>query len=95
MSKEVIITPRGKQALVRQDDEKSRVSEHGLITPSNIEQERKAIGTLVAVGPEITDLKVGQRVIYGAFAGEALKVTSGGKEVDFVLLFDEDILATI
>lgn len=89
------ITPRGKQILVKQEDEKSRVSEHGLSTPDSVEQERKAIGEVVAVGPEIKDVKKGDRVIYGAFAGEKIKLQESTKEVDYVLLFDEDVLAFI
>ena len=89
------INPRGKQILVRQEDEKSRISEHGLSMPDSVEQERKAIGEVVAVGPEIKDVKKGDKVIYGAFAGEQIKLQQSTKEVDYVLLFDEDVLAFI
>lgn len=78
------------------DGEESRESQHGLLTPSNVEKEQKAIGTVVAVGSEIKDIKKGDRVIYGAFAGEQLKLKDNPlKKVDYVLLFDEDILAFI
>lgn len=89
------IKPRGKQVLVQPDPEESRESKYGIITPSNVEQERKAIGTVLAVGPEIKDVKRGDRVIYGAFAGEKIKLSESAKEVDYVLLFDEDVLAFI
>jgi len=87
------IKPRGKQILVRPDGEASRVSEHGLITPSNVEQEKKSVGTVEAVGPDIKDVKKGDRVIYGTYAGERIKLHNGKEEVDFALLFDEDVLA--
>ncbi len=83
------IRPRKNQILVEPDPEESRESAHGIITPSNVEQERKAVGTVQAVGPDIRDVSKGDRVIYGAFAGEKLKL--GDQE--FVLLFDEDVLA--
>jgi chaperonin GroES len=89
------IKPRGKQVLVVPDGEESRVSEHGLVTPGNVEQEKKAIGTVVAVGPEIKDMKKGDRVIFGVFAGERIRMRESAKEVDYILLFDEDILALI
>ena len=95
MSKNLKIRPRGKQILVKQEDEKSRISELGLSLPDSVEQERKAIGEVVAVGPEIKDVKKGDRVIYGAFAGEKIKLQESTKEVDYVLLFDEDVLAFI
>ena len=89
------IIPRGKQVLVKPNDAESRVSEHGIISPDNEEQETKAIGTVIAVGPEIKDIKEGNKVIYGAFAGEQISFKESTEEVDFVLLFDEDVLAFI
>ena len=95
MKKEIKITPRGKQILVEPDGESARESEYGIVTPDNVEQETKAFGTVIAVGPDITDVKEGQRVIYGAFAGEQISFHESAKDVDFVLLFDEDVLAFI
>lgn len=89
------IIPRAKQVLIKPDDEASRVSDSGLVRPSNVEQERKAIGTVLAVGSDIKDIKKGDRVIYGAYAGEAIQLRESNKEVDYKLLFDEDILAFI
>ena len=95
MKKTPKIIPRGKQILVKPDGEGSRVTDSGLVMPSNVEQEQKAIGTVLAVGSEIKDIKKGQRVIYGAFAGEKLKLNESSKEVDYMILFDEDVLAFI
>ena len=36
------IIPRGSQILVKPDPEKDRKSKSGLLTPDNVEQERKA-----------------------------------------------------
>jgi len=89
------ITPRAKQVLVKPDGVESRESESGIITPSNIEQEQKAIGTVIAVGSDIKDIYRDDRVIYGAYAGEVIKFREGGKDVEYRILFDEDILAFI
>lgn len=89
------IIPRGKQILIQQDGKEPRESKHGILMPSNVEQEQKAIGTVIAVGPEIKDVKKDDRVIFGAFAGEKLKFKESGKEVEYVLLFDEDVIAFI
>ena len=94
MSKQKI-TPRGKYILVQPDGKESRESEFGILTPSNVEQEQKAIGTVLSVGNEIKDVKKGDRVVYGAYAGEKIKFKESSKEVDFVLLHDEDVLAFI
>jgi co-chaperonin GroES (HSP10) len=91
----ISIIPRGKNVLVQRDDPKDRKSEHGIITPDNVDQEQKAYGTVIEVGPLIKDLKKGDHVIYGAYAGEDIEVDEKGKKVDYKLLDDEDIIAFI
>lgn len=85
------IHPRGKQVLVQPDSKESRENEHGLITPSNVEQEQKSIGKVIAVGPEIKDIKKGDRVIYGTYAGDDLSI----EDNDYKLLNEEFVLAFI
>jgi co-chaperonin GroES (HSP10) len=89
------IYPRSKQILVKPDSEESRESESGILTPDNVEQEKKSIGTVISVGKEIEDIKKDDRVIYGAYSGERLKFKEGMKEYEFVLLHTDDVLATI
>lgn len=87
------ITPRGKRILVKRDAPESRENEAGIITPDNVEQEQKAFGTVVDVGREIKDVKKGDRVIYGAYAGEIIVQSEKGKQVEYRLLDDEDVIA--
>jgi len=90
MSK-ITIKPRGKQVLIKPDAEKSRESENGIITPSNVEQEQKAIGTVIAVGTDVKDIKKGDRVVYGVFAGDPIKFD----EVDYKFVHEEFILGIL
>ena len=87
------ITPRRDQVLVKPDEDDSHVSDHGIIKPDNVEEETKAFGEVVSTGPEVKDLKKGDRVVYGKFAGEQLSVKEKGEEVEYVLLQDEWVLA--
>lgn len=89
----MIIKPRKNQILVKPDPEPAKETENGLVRPDNEEQERKAIGTVEAVGPDIKDVKKGDRIIFGAFAGE--KIEFEKENTEFLLLFDEDVLAFI
>lgn len=90
------IKPRAKQVLVRPDEETPRENAAGIIRPANEEQEQKAIGTIEAVGAGIDDLKKGDRVIYGAYAGEEISLSDAkGKDVVYKILFDEDVLALL
>lgn len=88
------IIPRHTQILVKPDEPLSGKTESGLVRPENEEKEKQAKGTVVAVGPEVEDVKPGNRVIYGAYAGEEL-IYETVDEDDHILLFDEDVLAFI
>lgn len=89
------ILPRGKRILVQRDEPESKESEHGIYTPDTAEQEQKAFGTVIQVGKGIDDLKAGDRVIYGAYAGEIIEQSDKGKKVEYRLLDDEDVIAFI
>lgn len=80
---------------VRQDEPESKVTDFGLIVPEDDEQEQKASGVVLAVGDEVKGIKKGDHVIYGAYAGEKMKMKEGNKEVDFLLVHDEDVIAFI
>ena len=89
------IIPLNKQVLVIPNDPVSRTRKSGLQTPDDEDQERKAIGIVEAVGPEVTNVKKGDRVIYGAYAGESLSLEETKNEDDYILLFNEDVLAIL
>ena len=87
--------PRGKYVLVRPDNDQDKENEFGLITPSNVEQEKKSIGVVIEVGPEITDIKPNDKVVFGTYAGETMMVTEEGKEVEYRMILEEDIIAFV
>ena len=89
------ILPRGKRILVRRDEKESKVSDYGIALPENTESEQKAFGTVVEVGDGISDVKKGDRVIYGAYAGEQIELQEKGKKVEYRLLDDEDVIAHV
>jgi chaperonin GroES len=93
MSKIKKIVPRGSWVLVRPAEKESRETEQGLILPESEEREQKAVGIVEAVGSEVKDIKKGDEIIYGAFAGENIKRRENNKEVEYKLLLDEDIIA--
>ena len=93
--KKIIIVPRGSQILVRVDEAESRESVYGIIVPDEVEQERKSQGVVESVGSEIGDVKKGDKVIYGTYAGETIKLMEKGKKVEFKLLADSDVIAFI
>ena len=48
-------------------------------------------GTVTAVGPGVSDVKVGDRVLFGKYAGQAVKVD--GQEV--MVMREEDIMGVL
>lgn len=92
-SKEKKVIPRGKYVLVLQEEPQTRESEFGIITPDSDEQEQKARGVVQEVGSDVKDLKKGDEVIFGAYAGEELITTKDFKEIKYRLLYDDDIIA--
>lgn len=87
------IIPRGKYILVLRDEPESKENKFGLITPENVESEQKAFGTVIAVGADIKDVKKGERVIFGVFAGEEIEVEEKNKKVTYRLIEDEYVIA--
>ena len=79
--------------LIRPDVNDARENEAGLIIPNNVELEQKSYGIVEAIGEEIKGVKVGDKVIYGTYAGESISFNENGKEVEFKLVFDEDVIA--
>lgn len=89
------IIPRGKYILVKPDSGTVRETEHGLSVPKDVEQEQKAMGEVIEVGSEIKDIKKGERVVYGAYAGENIKILEGGAKILYKLLHTDDVIAFI
>ena len=87
------IVPRHKYMLIKQDTNETKETEAGLLIPTNVEKEQKSYGTVYAVSSEIKDVKIGDKVVYGVYAGETVKIMENGKEVEYKLIHDEDVIA--
>lgn len=93
--KKLKIVPRNEWLLIKPLVKESQENERGLLIPANEEKEQKAQGIVEAIGDKVKGVKVGDRVVFGAYAGEQLKVRDGNQEVDYKLLLDEDVIAFI
>lgn len=89
------IIPRNQYVLIKPAPVTDKVSEHGIISPDTVEEERKAVGTVFAVSEEIVGLKKGDEVVYGVYSGETLEVDEGGKKVEYKLVHNDDIIAVL
>jgi len=92
------INPLGKRVLVKRAE--ATLTKGGILLPDSA-QEKPKQGEVIAVGPgamkddgTVTplDLKVGDRVLFGAFAGTEVKTD---EEEDYLLMSEEDVLAVV
>lgn len=87
------VSPNHNRVLVQQLDTKQSETASGIVLPSTMDREEKTQGTILQVGKDYKDkYEIGQVVFYGKFAGETIKIKEKSKEVEYVLLTDEDIL---
>lgn len=93
LKSKIKIIPRGKWILVKPEDPAENKTISGLIIPATNEQEQKAQGVVVAVGEEPKGLKIGDRIVYGTYAGEDMTIREGSEEVEYKILLEEDVIA--
>lgn len=79
------VVPLNSQVLVAPDKPRE-MTEGGIALPSTA-QERKTTGTIVSVGPDVTNLERAQRVIFGRHAGYPWD--------DLLILNETDIMGVI
>jgi chaperonin GroES len=88
------IRPLGDRILVK-PLEQEEVTQSGIVLPGTAEKEKKAQGEIIAIGEgekiAKLNLKVGDKVLYGKYAGDEVEVD----KAEFRILKDEEILATL
>ncbi|MDO8499799.1 MAG: co-chaperone GroES [bacterium] len=84
------IKPLGNRILVKPNVE-AEVTASGIFLPETVDKEKKAEGTIVALGngDELAKLglKVGDKVLYKKWGGEEIKTGMGKAEVTYKILY--------
>jgi len=76
--------------VVAQTEEAESKTTSGLYLP-DAAKEKPKIAKIVAVGKEVKEIKVGDRVVYGGYSHNPIKIDS----VEYLIIKQEDILATV
>lgn len=88
------LTPLGDRIIVKAVTQEE-VTKSGIVLPDTVEKEKKEEGEVVAVGDgekvKKLGLKTGDRVIFGKYSGEEVKID----EQEYKVLKEEDVLAKI
>ncbi len=98
------VRPLGNRVLVKQESQEE-VTKSGIVLPDTADKEKKAVGTIVALGngSEISalGLKVGDKVVFGKYAGDEVEMDEDGKKVEYKILHvgrekdESDVLALV
>lgn len=81
-----MIEPLGKRIIVKRDPTKTEIA--GFIVPEEA-QKKELSGIALAVGPEVTEVVVGDRVIFGKFDGQDIDAKYA--EEDCIIINEEQI----
>ena len=85
----VPLVPLADYVVVEQEQAQSKTAT-GLYLPEK-SAEKPKIAKVVAVGKDSREVKVGDKIIYGGYSHNPIKIAG----VDYLLIKQEDILATI
>ncbi|MCL5009125.1 MAG: co-chaperone GroES [Patescibacteria group bacterium] len=98
------IKPLGDRILVKQLSSEE-VTKSGIVLPETADKEKKAQGTIVALGNgeelKTLGLKVGDVVVFGKYAGDEVEMEEDGKKHEYKVLYvgkvkdESDILAIV
>ncbi len=98
------IKPLGNRVLVKQSTQEE-VTKSGIVLPDTADKEKKAQGTIMALGNgddvAKSGLKIGDVVVFGKYSGDEVEIEEDGKKVEYKILSigeekdESDVLATI
>jgi chaperonin GroES len=85
-----LVTPLFDNLLIKpmKPEEKSS---SGIILPDVVDKEKPQIGEVMEIGKEVTEVKVGDKVMYKKWGGQDIKLDNE----EFIIAVQKDILAII
>lgn len=86
----MIIKPLGKRVLI-QEVKQEEVTKSGIVLPGTASKEKPIIGQVLAVGNEVSEVKVGEKVIYEKYTGTEVK----DGDIEYLLIDMKNILAVV
>lgn len=81
--------PLNSMVIIKKLEEEVKSKSGIILTASTEDRERNDLGEVVAVSKEVTELKIGDKVIYSRYAGSTLKQD----DEDYLIINIDDILA--
>lgn len=85
-----MIKPLKERVVVKYSNEELEKTAGGIYVP-DVAKEKPQKGTVVAVGSEVKELKVGDAVLFDKYSGSKIKLD----DVEYLIIKEEDILGII
>lgn len=86
----MIIKPLGERILI-QEVKQEEVTKSGIVLPGTASKEKPIIGEVLAVGDDVSEVKVGEKVIYEKYTGTEVK----DGDVEYLLIDMKNVLAIV
>jgi len=83
------LQPLGDYVVAQAEEAETKTASGLYVPPSS--QEKSKIAKVVAVGPVVQGVKVGDRIIHKSFSSTEVKV---GRD-EYIIVREEDIIATV
>lgn len=83
------ITPLADRVVAVREQAKTQTAS-GIYLPDNA-KEKPVLALVQAVGPDVTGLKIGDKIIYKEYSTTDLKID----DVEYLIVKEEDVLATV
>lgn len=83
------LKPLADRIVVEKAEEEKKTA-GGIIIPDS-HSEKPSVGTILSIGKDVQELKVGDKVYFGKYAGTEIKV--GDKA--YLILIETDVLAVL
>jgi chaperonin GroES len=83
------ITPLADRVVAIREEAKTQTAS-GIYLPDNA-KEKPVLAVIKGVGPEVKELKVGDKIVYKEYSTTELKIDG----VEYLIVREEDVLATI
>lgn len=97
------IKPLGNNVVVKAVSEEE-TTQSGIILPDTVNKEKPEKGEVIAIGPgklmdngskAAMNVQVGDKVIFKKYSPDEIKLREDGKEVEYLILSEDDILAIV
>lgn len=83
------ITPLADRVVAVREEAKTQTAS-GIYLPDNA-KEKPVLAVIKAIGPEVKELKVGDKIVYKEYSTTELKIDG----TEYLIVKEEDVLATI